>query len=150
MYPNLFDYKSVQILKQRIEQLSFDTQAQWGIMNVSQMLAHCNKGLKMAIGELKLSRTWLSYILGRFAKPMSLNDKPYRQGLPTDKNLIIAHQQDFEIEKLNLLNSIEHYYQNREKWTNSYIHPFFGQLTPQEWSRSQYKHLDHHLKQFGV
>ena len=29
-------------------------------------------------------------------------------------------------------------------------HPFFGRLTPAEWAIQQYKHLDHHLRQFGA
>ncbi|MFD1127776.1 DUF1569 domain-containing protein [Paenibacillus provencensis] len=28
-------------------------------------------------------------------------------------------------------------------------HPFFGKLTSEEWSIGLYKHLDHHLKEFG-
>jgi hypothetical protein len=29
-------------------------------------------------------------------------------------------------------------------------HSFFGRLTPEEWAILMYKHLDHHLRQFGV
>jgi len=29
-------------------------------------------------------------------------------------------------------------------------HSFFGKLTPEEWAILSYKHLDHHLRQFGV
>ena len=29
-------------------------------------------------------------------------------------------------------------------------HPFFGQLTADEWDKLQVKHLDHHFRQFGV
>jgi len=30
------------------------------------------------------------------------------------------------------------------------IHPFFGKMTSQQWSKAMYKHIDHHLQQFGV
>jgi hypothetical protein len=29
-------------------------------------------------------------------------------------------------------------------------HAFFGSLTPDEWAILMYKHLDHHLRQFGA
>ena len=29
-------------------------------------------------------------------------------------------------------------------------HSFFGKMTPEEWAILMYKHLDHHLRQFGV
>ena len=29
-------------------------------------------------------------------------------------------------------------------------HPFFGRMTGEEWDRLLWKHLDHHLRQFGV
>jgi len=30
------------------------------------------------------------------------------------------------------------------------VHAFFGSLTGAEWGVSTYKHLDHHLRQFGA
>lgn len=30
------------------------------------------------------------------------------------------------------------------------VHPAFGPLSPQEWARLGWKHLDHHLVQFGA
>ncbi len=29
-------------------------------------------------------------------------------------------------------------------------HPFFGNLNSEEWDTLNWKHLDHHLRQFGV
>lgn len=33
---------------------------------------------------------------------------------------------------------------------SQYSHSFFGKLTSQQWAALIYKHLDHHLRQFGV
>ncbi|MBL0146112.1 MAG: DUF1569 domain-containing protein [Chitinophagaceae bacterium] len=30
------------------------------------------------------------------------------------------------------------------------VHPFFGKFTGDQWGKFMYKHLDHHLQQFGV
>ena len=43
------------------------------------------------------------------------------------------------------------------KWSKIYVactdgnvHPFFGTLTGKQWGETQYKHVDHHFRQFGV
>ena len=36
------------------------------------------------------------------------------------------------------------------KGCTTHPHSFFGPLTPDEWAILMYKHLDHHLRQFGV
>lgn len=36
------------------------------------------------------------------------------------------------------------------KGCTTHPHTFFGRLTPEEWATLMYKHLDHHLRQFGV
>ncbi len=33
---------------------------------------------------------------------------------------------------------------------NGIVHAFFGPLTGKQWGRLQYKHLDHHLRQFSA
>ena len=50
-----------------------------------------------------------------------------------------------ENEKQDLLNYLE----NAKGQVELMPHPFFGKLNRQEWARLIYKHLDHHLNQFG-
>ena len=49
-----------------------------------------------------------------------------------------------------LLKYIEKFQAGGEEKCTTYPHPFFGKVTPREWSIGMYKHLDHHLRQFGV
>ena len=55
----------------------------------------------------------------------------------------------FNSEKVKLLNLINelHEQKDKEQWK---AHPIFGHFTKAQWGQMQYKHLDHHLNQFGV
>ena len=114
------------------------------------MMAHCSGALDMATGRLILPRLLIGRIIGPFAKPIFTNEKPFGKSSPTDKKLIVSDQRDFAHEQQQLKQKVHQFYQGGEEQCNRHPHPFFGALTPQQWSRGMYKHLDHHLRQFGV
>jgi hypothetical protein len=60
---------------------------------------------------------------------------------------IIANPQEFEKEKQQLIDMVNSF---SETSISGEPHPFFGKLTKEEWSRGTWKHVDHHLQQFGV
>ena len=137
-------------LVKRIEQLNPSTQALWGKMDVAQMLVHCREGLKLATGELKLKRLWLGYLLGPFMKSIYYNDKPLSKNVPTAKEIKITSAAAFEAAKQELLDALEDYTNQKALHGERASHPFLGYLTPEQWGKGMYKHLDHHLQQFGV
>lgn len=144
---NLFD-TSVKIeIISRINELTPQSPAQWGKMNVAQMLAHCQMQLGAATGKHKLKSNFLLRLLGPFFKIKLFNEEPFKRNLPTDKSFIIANPQEFEKEKQNLITMI---YSFSATSMSGEKHPFFGKLTNEEWSKGTWKHLDHHLIQFGV
>jgi hypothetical protein len=147
---NLFQPDTVDEVISRIDDLQPTTQRQWGKMDVAQMMAHCSAALDMASGRLILPRLLIGRILGPFVKPIYTNDKPFSRNSPTDKKLVIPDQRDFPREQEQLKLHIRQFHQDGEEKCTKHPHPFFGVLTPQEWSRGMYKHLDHHLRQFGV
>ena len=77
------------------------------------------------------------------------NDKLWRKNLPTAPGFKITEKKDFNEEQTKLLGLINEVYEqrNRDKWQP---HPVFGELTSEHWGQMQYKHLDHHLRQFGL
>jgi hypothetical protein len=89
-------------------------------------------------------------LLGPFVKPIYTNDKPFSQNNPTDKKLVISDQRDFRREQEQLKQKVRQFYEGGEARCTSHPHPFFGALAPHQWSRGMYKHLDHHLRQFGA
>jgi uncharacterized protein DUF1569 len=147
---NLFQQEAVDEVISRIDKLQPASPRQWGRMDVAQMMAHCSATLDMAAGRLNRPRVFIGRLLGPFVKPLFTNEKPFSRNSPTDKKLVIADQRDFAREHDQLKLKLRQFHQGGEEQCTSHPHPFFGPLTPQEWSRGMYKHLDHHLRQFGV
>ncbi|HEY6505128.1 MAG TPA: DUF1569 domain-containing protein, partial [Chitinophagaceae bacterium] len=86
-------------------------------------------------------------LIGPLFKSVLYNDKPYKQGLPTDKSYVVSDAKEFEKEKKQLLELVNRF---SEAIILEVPHPVFGKLTKEQWSKATWKHLDHHLKQFGV
>lgn len=138
-----------EILK-RIDKLSAISQPLWGKMNVAQMLAHCSSFQDIPMGNSTPPRGWLGLLVGGFAKPIFYNDKPLPHNMSTIPSILIADKKDFEIERERLKQQITTFQKNGPEACSSHPHPFFGKLTPEQWGIGIFKHLDHHLKQFGV
>ncbi|HTR23798.1 MAG TPA: DUF1569 domain-containing protein [Terriglobales bacterium] len=147
---NLFEQVTVQEVVARIDSLQPAAVRQWGKMDVAQMMAHCSAALDMALGRSKPPRVFIGRLLGPFVRPLFTNDKPFSRDNPTDKSLIVADARDFVRERENLKAAILQFHEGGEAKCTRHPHPFFGPLTPQAWSRGMYKHLDHHLRQFGA
>ncbi|MGB3143758.1 MAG: DUF1569 domain-containing protein [Maribacter sp.] len=135
-------------IKKRIKQLSENSKRQWGKMSVGQMCWHCQFPLKIAI-ENRPNSSKGNWFVRTFFKNSMYNDKPWRKNLPTSPQLKAKEDKDFETEHATLLRLIDHLYQekDREEW---YPHPMFGKFTKEQWGQMEFKHLDHHLRQFGV
>ncbi len=147
---NLFQQETVDKLLARLDKLQPASPKQWGKMDAAQMMAHCSAGLDMASGRLNPPRMFIGRLIGRFVKPVYTNDKPFSKNNPTDKTLLVADQRDFSREQAQLKQKIRQFHEGGEAQCSRHPHPFFGPLTPQAWSRGTYKHLDHHLRQFGA
>ncbi|WP_378186762.1 DUF1569 domain-containing protein [Aquimarina sp. W85] len=143
---SLFDIASKNEIEERIHTLSISSPAQWGKMDVAQMLSHCQFPLKVAINkeDFRLKSNWIARI---FFKKLLYNDTPWRKNLPTEPNFKVKENKDFDHEKTNLINCIHDFYALKD---NDVLptHPIFGKFTKQQWGQMQYKHLDHHLTQF--
>ena len=148
---SLFTEEGVLGIKARISQLGPDSPAQWGKMNVSQMLAHCQAPLNVGLGIHPLGKyNFIIRAIGRMVKKSLVKDeKPYKKNQPTDKSFIIADNKDFEAEKAKLWEAVDKFSQAGKQGRLGGNHPFFGSMTLDEWDRLQWKHLDHHLRQFG-
>ncbi|KOP67295.1 hypothetical protein AMS62_20130 [Bacillus sp. FJAT-18019] len=134
----------------RIKQLHSDSQPRWGKMNVAQMLAHCSSFQEIAMGKSSSSRSWLGLVIGKYVKTMFYNDKPLPKNMSTIPNIMIVDEREFGVEKEILIQNIITFQNNGPEKCTAQPHPFFGKLSPEEWGKGIYKHLDHHLKQFGV
>ncbi len=146
---SLFDPKTSQEIIQRIENLHINSPRQWGKMDVAQMLAHCAFSMETAIGERNPPRTFLGKLVGRLMQGELTNDKLMGKNLPTHPQYVMVDSKDFEREKSRLISSIKRFSDGGEPIVTKNPHPFFGNITPIQWSSGCCKHLDHHLRQFG-
>lgn len=145
---NLFDPTVKQEIIHRINTLHPDSQPQWGKMNVAQMLAHLQMPIAIAYGTHQPKGSFLLRLIGPLFKSKLWDDKPWKQGLPTDPTfLTVGTGKEFEQEKSTLLDLINRF---SESAIVGEKHPIFGKMTKENWSKATWKHVDHHLRQFGV
>ena len=148
---SLFNTSDNQEIIARINTLSNTSQGQWGKMNVSQMMAHCQPPLLVAFGEQQLKRGLIALLFGGFVKKqLTKDEKPFSKNLPTDKAFIVVDKKEFEQERKKLIELVMKFEKTGPTGITKDTHPIFGTMTPQEWDIIQWKHLDHHLRQFGA
>ena len=146
---SLFEKSAYNELLNRLDQLNEHSQRQWGKMSVGQMAWHCQVPLKVAVKNKPNSGKKGNPLIRWFFKKSLYNDTPWRKGLPTSLMAKATEEKDFHSEMANLKSLLHACYEtrNRKEWQP---HPLFGHLTPDQWGMMEYKHLDHHLRQFGV
>jgi hypothetical protein len=148
---SLFDKQTSLGFIARINKLTPQSQALWGRMDVSQMLHHCQKTFLIASGDLiPRINPVIKFLFGKRAKKQLVSDPQFKKNIPTFPEGIIIDQKTFDTEKENLIALVKNFQQKGPEGLTSEPHSFFGKLTGSEWDTLQVKHLDHHLRQFGV
>ena len=148
---NLFEPTRAEEVKERLARLQPDSARQWGKMSPAQALAHCSTAMEWAVGDRLAPRMFLGRILGGMIKPKVVgNDEPMRRNSPTAPTLVVADVRDLAKERERLRALIDRFAAGGPAGCTKHPHSFFGRLTPEEWAILMYKHLDHHLRQFGV
>jgi hypothetical protein len=147
---DLFDPADREAIQRRLSGLHPSSPRQWGKMTAPQMLAHCSVGLEFACGDRVKKQAFLGRLLGPLVRPLVLGEKPFRQNAPTDPDFLIADERDFAEERARLAVLIEKFCVAGRSPADGRVHVFFGRLTAGQWGRLMYKHLDHHLRQFGA
>ena len=149
---NIFDQHVVTALIGRIDKLNAVSKPLWGKMTASQMLAHCCVPYEMVYEPDKHPRpnAFMKFILKLLAKETVVGSKPYKHNTRTAPAFLIKDDKDFEAEKKRLTDYLNTTQQLGEDYFEGKESHSFGVLTKEEWNIMFYKHLDHHLRQFGV
>jgi len=148
---NLYEAATANEVKMRIGLLQPDSQRQWGSMNAAQAVAHCARSMEWAVGDRTPERMFFGGIVGRMIKSKVLgNDAPFRRNSPTAKDLLVSGQPNLDEERRRLCALIDRFTTAGPAGCTRKPHSFFGPMKPEEWATLMYKHLDHHLRQFGV
>ncbi|HEX6279719.1 MAG TPA: DUF1569 domain-containing protein [Pyrinomonadaceae bacterium] len=146
----IFDQTDHDELLERLGKLEISSQRQWGKMTPSQMMEHLSRALDMAIGKTPSKHRLIGKMLSWMFREEFLGEKPFKPNRPTGKNFIITDDPDFEPTRIRLSALITEFHGLGEAGTDGNVHGFFGPLTGKQWGETQYKHVDHHLRQFGV
>ena len=148
---NLFEPATAKEVRERIGRLGPNSARQWGKMTAPQAMAHCSTAMEWAVGDILPPRMFLGRIIGPLAKSQVLKDeKPLARNAPTAKALVVKEDRDLGKECARLSALVERFAAGGPQSCTRHPHTFFGPLTPEEWAALMYKHIDHHLRQFGV
>lgn len=112
------------------------------------MVVHTAGQLRIGLGELEVQprrlpmrypplRQLIVYLL------------PFPRGVPTAPELKDTEVGEWETDRAALLAAVERFAARAEEkeWPE---HPAFGALSRRAWGVLAYRHLDHHLRQFGA
>ena len=132
----------------RVERVTSDTQPTWGKMNAQKMLAHLVESMRMAIGELEVKPKKLPI---RFPplRELLVYWLPWPKGSPTAPELLPSNPRTVEESKRELQRLVSLFAERGAnlQWPR---HPAFGNLGRKAWGVLTWRHIDHHLRQFGV
>ena len=149
-YPSIYLASTTEELFRRIDQLNPESKALWGKMTVGQMLSHCAVPYEQIIGTNTDRPPLFMRILLKGYKSSMVNEVPYKRNLPTAPSFIRTDKYDFSLEKDRLKNYIKTIQEMGTEKLAATPSLSLGTLSASEWNNLLYKHIDHHLAQFGV
>lgn len=154
--PSLLQAAARDALRRRVAALRPDTPARWGRFTAPRMLAHAVQSVHMMTGTIPVEAVRTSRALRSFPlKHLLIHVIPFPKGLPTTPELLARAAVDPADEgawaaevaafgrALDRIPEVE----RAGRWP---AHPAFGPLTGHQWGVLQYRHLDHHFRQFGI
>ena len=148
---NIFESSVTNSIINRVEKLTPYTKGLWGKMTVAQMLAHCNVTYELVYENKHPKPNFIvRFILKLLVKKSVVNEVPFKHNGQTAPIFIVKDDKNFEVEKSRLINYLIKTEQLGEQFFSNKESHSFGVLTSKEWNNMFYKHLNHHLSQFGV
>jgi hypothetical protein len=151
LFPDIFEPAVVDAQIARIRQLTAASRPLWGTMSAPAMLAHVNVAYEMVYdGTHRAPGLLVRLLLRLVAKRVVTGLKPYPKGTPTAPQFIITGERDFEAERTRLEAHLRRVAAEGRAAFEGRPSLSFGPLTADEWQVLFGKHLDHHLRQFGV
>ena len=132
----------------RFGRLSADSAAKWGSMTASKMVRHCTLPMLSAMGEYKVAekptpfKNWP-------ARKLIIYVMPWPKGGPTAPEFIVTDEGEFAGRMKDFAKTLNRFAAGgaTQKFQP---HAAFGEVAGKDWGALMYKHLDHHLCQFGA
>jgi len=147
---SIFEPETYEETLQRLKTLQADSIAEWGVMSVGQAVKHMQGPIDQASGRLVINVPFFFSLIGPYYGQKYIKGADFENGAPTVPQYIVVNEPDFEKERILLIEKLTGLVDAGTARLERLRHPLFGNLTTQEWGHLQWKHLDHHLRQFGV
>lgn len=152
MIKNIFTKEVTNEVISRINKIKPTDKPLWGKMSADQMLAHCNVAYSYTFEPEKFKKPdfIMRFMLKTFVKKMVTGEKPYPKNSRTAPEFVMVGSKDFEAEKAKLIANVHKCQELGESYFEGKGNHSFGKMNSKEWNVLFYKHLHHHLTQFGV
>lgn len=150
MKNNLLNPNAANYIIYRVNNLKINAKPQWGKMNATEMLMHCNLCNQQILEEDRLdSKTSIKQFLLRIlALYLAPNFTKNLKSEPRNDAKGKIDSAFFNQEKEEFIAIIKQF--PKVTYELTFTHPAFGNISTNEWGIAAYKHMDHHLRQFGV
>ena len=135
-------------IRDRIATLTWDRRGAWGSFTAPKMVCHLAESLKMALGELPVQpkRVPIRYPP---LKQLIVYVLPFPKGVPTAPELLARQPKEWSADVADLQSLVDRV-ATLGPGAQFADHPAFGRLSRRAWGVLMYRHMDHHLRQFGV
>ncbi len=148
---DIYNTAKVNALVARLENVTENSERQWGKMTAFQMCRHMLVSCEIALGKRTYKRQFMGRIFGKMIlKSLIKTADDFSKNSPTASFLVIKEDGDLETEKAKLIALLKEFPEQGAAELDGRLHPFFGTISSAGWSRLTYKHFDHHLRQFGA
>ncbi len=156
--PTLLQAAGRDALRARVAALRPDTPARWGRFTAPQMIAHAIQSLAMMTGEVPVARARVPWIVRSApVRYLLVYVLPFPKGLPTTPELLARRAVAPSVSEAEwaeelrafdrALDSVAARAASATEWPP---HPAFGPISGKDWGALQYRHIDHHFRQFGL
>ncbi|MGB9031481.1 MAG: DUF1569 domain-containing protein [Acidobacteriaceae bacterium] len=135
-------------LVERLGRVRPEAKAQWGSFDAPGMMSHLSAALDEGLGVLAVppSGPWM---MRHFpVKHLAVYVVPMPKGAKAPRELLARMPGDFEADRRGVVERMERV-AARPKGKGS-THFLLGLLTNEQWAALSWKHIDHHLRQFGA
>jgi hypothetical protein len=146
----MWNARAAQSIRARITRLAPECHAAWGRMTAPVVVCHLAETLKLAIGELHVASMNTPV---RFPplKQLIVYWAPFPKNAPTAPEVIARAPGEWKADIAELQGLVDRLCARgadvNAVWP---VHPAFGRLSRRAWGVHVYRHIDHHLRQFGV
>ena len=146
--PTLFDPAARAGIRARVDRLTSEQTPRWGKMSAGKMVVHVSDQLRMALGELPCKPKDTPF-KNPLMKRLIIYLLPWPKGAPSADELLQGTPGAWDDDVASLRTLIDRFGE-RGSAGEFPEHPAFGALNGRMWGVLAWRHLDHHLRQFGV